>query len=293
MSVVNTETGEMVAVSPEEHAAVSRLQTAITALTEFVDDMPLAEVVELRAQVVTIQTATKELQMSKNAQEIAAEAVRRCEWRVGQKIREGQANGTVRRNGQHAFAGNQFVRNDGASLSETSSLSPSDLVPGGQALAETYALAEADSAAFEQALEDARAEGNLSRRNVVRKIKQQAGPTTRTDRADLIADLAAQGYSSRQMPSKVGVTEVVIRRIARDFDIDIAADRVVGKSRRIDHNAAIESAVTELDNWASSLTFIDFAEVDFTEADEWVSSLTNSLTELRRFIKQIKEQTHV
>ena len=50
-------------------------------------------------------------------------------------------------------------------------------------------------------------------------------------RADLIADLAAEGYTSRQMPEKVGVTEHTVRLIARQHGIKIPADKVMGRAR--------------------------------------------------------------
>ena len=54
---------------------------------------------------------------------------------------------------------------------------------------------------FEQAIEDARSEGNLSRANVVRKIRQQASPQTRDQRAEEIERLAREGRAETRRPS--------------------------------------------------------------------------------------------
>ncbi len=99
---------------------------------------------------------------------------------------------------------------------------------------------------FSEAVTDAKAEGNLSRANVVRKVRKQSGPSTRDARTDLIADLAAQGYSSRQMPERVGVIEGTVRRTARDHDITIPADKVIGHTKRIDSNRVAREIVTGL-----------------------------------------------
>lgn len=93
-------------------------------------------------------------------------------------------------------------------------------------MTEIYALTDGVSDdAFDAALEEAREEGNLSRANVVRKVASHSPasvdpepePATqcRQARADLIQQLAGEGYSSRQMPSRVGVTEESVRKIAR------------------------------------------------------------------------------
>ena len=97
---------------------------------------------------------------------------------------------------------------------------------------------------FDAAITEAKAEGNLSRANVVRKVKGQQGPTTRDQRADLIVKLANEGYSSRQMPAKVGVTEESVRQIARDYGIDIPADKAVGRTKRINSTEVAENTVT-------------------------------------------------
>ena len=130
------------------------------------------------------------------------------------------------------------------------------------------------------------------------KPRPEAGtersPELRRQRADLIADLASQGYSSRQMPGRVGVTEESIRKIARDFDIDIPADKIVGRSRRIDWTDVVATTVSGLEDTAEFIRDqIDLSQVDYTEADEWVASLTNSINELRKFTRKIKEATHV
>lgn len=79
-------------------------------------------------------------------------------------------------------------------------------------------MGELEPHEFDEVLDEAKAEGNLSRANVARKAKGKSENQglTRQQRADLIANLAADGYSSRQMPSKVGVTETTVRRTAVD-----------------------------------------------------------------------------
>lgn len=294
--VVNMRTGEIAAVSPQERSAVARLTVAIEALTDTVNMMPLAEVVDLRPQLMTIQVATRELDMSKDAQDLAAEAVRRCEWRMGRLIRDGQNDGTIRTRGQSVRSRSSHGDDlpspyDFASHTQLTG-NPTTGAPGILGFADAVTTPEQ----LDAALAGARSEGNMSRSNVVRHAQGKAKPSTlsRDQKADLIGDLAEQGHSSHQMADKVGVTPGRVREIARAFGIEIPADKVMGRGgNRIDHTAAVTSAVDRLDHLCSSLNFIDFTEVDGTEADEWVASLTASIAELRRFINKIKETTHV
>lgn len=294
MSLVSVDANSEVSVT-------TLLENARTWLMQAVDASPM-EIAFVKAQIGTAADATKRLDLSREIKDDAEEMVRRAEYALGKAIRKGQEEGTVAAENNH----NRLT------VPSTAKASPTDFAKDVElydrpSQGKVGILSIADSASpeeFDQAVTEARAEGNLSRANVGRhagaaksappnRTGATRSPEMRLARADLIRDLAEQGYSSRQMPSRVGVTEVVVRRIARDFDIEIPADRMVGGTRRIDHTAAVDSAVTELENWAGSLTFIDFAEVDPSEADEWLSSLTKSISELRRFIKQIKENSRV
>lgn len=289
MSLVPVDTTSEVAVT-------DYLTRARDWLSRAVDETGPEQIAAAKAEIATAAEATKQLGLSKEIQLDAQEMVRRAEYALGKAIRKGQAEGTIRTHGDGGRTTQARLRGvtTESKPGPTDFAAPHELTGQGGRNDGIYGISDGVlEVTFEAALDAAKAEGNLSRANVVRKVKGQSPPQTRDERADIIADLAARGFSSRQMAPKVGVRDDRVREIARAYSIDIPADKVIGKTRRIDHTAAVESAVTELDNWASSLTFIDFAEVDFTEADEWVSSLTNSLTELRRFIKQIKEQTHV
>lgn len=132
------------------------------------------------------------------------------------------------------------------------------------------------------------------RRVKERNPGKRLGRNDREQRAELIAEMAGKGYTSRQMASKAGVRDERVRQIARDFNIEIPADRVVLGTRRINWTDALRNTVVAVENSAEFLEAqIDLAEVDFTEADEWLSSLTTSIRALNRFKQQIKEHSHV
>jgi hypothetical protein len=85
---------------------------------------------------------------------------------VGELVRQGQEEGTI------AAKGYQGVRS-GAQRDEHRTISPTEAAGVNQRseLNPLYAMADATPDDFDTAIEEARAEGNLSRANVVRKVK--------------------------------------------------------------------------------------------------------------------------
>jgi hypothetical protein len=279
--------------APTRELAVTNMLTeARSWLAHAVEATEPQAIVNFKAQMATVAEATKQLGLSREIQLDAQEMVRRAERGVGVAIREGQANGIVARRGQGADVRPPYADRDrsdkGISLT-------TDFATHGELSANDagiYHMTDGVSdEQFDEAITEAKAEGNLSRANVVRKVKGESSAMTRLKRVDMIRDLAEQGYSSRQMPGKVGVTEQTIRKLARDFRIDIAADRVVSNTRHIDSNHVAQQTVDTLAGLVPGLGLIDYSELDRGEAAHWATSLSDSFRALNRFRKQIKEMT--
>lgn len=278
----------------QEIAVSTYLEQAKSWLATAVERTGPEEIAAAKAQIATAAEATKQLNLSKEIQLDAAEMVRRAEYALGKAIRKGQADGTIttRRDGGPR---GDYIRNGYPvhvdQLPDETKVSPSVFIPHGQEMKDVRDMTALDPGDFNAALAEAKAEGNVSRTNVVRKIKDKGtpGPMTREGRAALIAELADQGYSSRQMPAKVGVTEESVRQIARDFDIDIPADRSMRGTRRINSTSVATKTVTALEGLVMGIELIDYDEIDPQEASQWATSLTDSLRVLNRFAKQIKE----
>lgn len=287
----------LVPVDPSNAAAVSDyLSKARDWLATAVEMTGPEQIAAAKAEIATAAEATKQLGLSKEIQLDAQEMVRRAEYALGKAIRKGQEEGTVRVRGQRSGT---FNRWNGETVDNRNSTkaSPTDFASdtelNGNATtgqAGIMHLAEAAPEQLDAALDEAKAEGNLSRANVVRKVRGQGGTViTRDQRADMICDLANQGYSSRQMPPKVGIAEGTIRLIARDYGIDIPADRVIGRTRRINSTDVVSKTVTALEGLVMGVELIAYDEIDPAEASQWAASLTESLRVLNRFAKQIKE----
>jgi hypothetical protein len=306
MSLVNTETGEItgtdLATVDKSNAAsvIGYLSQARDWLATCVEITGPEEIAQAKAQIATAAEATKQLNLSKEIQLDAQEMVRRAEYALGKAIRKGQAEGTVARTGENPGPQSDYTRGDqivrvSPVLHAEKKVYPGELLRGGQLMSDTYALSDGvEQKDFDAAVEDAKREGNLTRRNVIRKVsaRKQAGHQTRDDRADLIKKLACEGYSSRQMPSRVGVSEETVRQIARDFGIEITADKAIGGTRRHNSHRIASETVAALEGLAMGVGLINYDEIDPREARQWADSLNDSFRVLNRFHKQIKETTH-
>lgn len=284
-------------IEPRNEAAVTLLlEQTRTSLVEAMKRSDVVQISTIKAQAATVAEATKQLGLSKEIQLDAGEMVRRSEFWLGKAVRQGQEDGEIEtladaRSRAGRISHGQHPDNNAVSkLPLNSFVTRDEMVGNGAGI--SHLADGVDPDRFEEALADAKAEGNVSRANVVRKIKNQAGPTTRDQRADLIEDLAAQGYSSRQMPAKVGVTEETVRQIARDYGIEIPADKAVGRARRHDSHRIATETVATLEGLAIGVDLINYDDIDPRDARQWADSLTNSLRALNRFAKQIKETTH-
>ena len=115
------------------------------------------------------------------------------------------------------------------------------------------------------------------------------------ERRTRIRELAADGHSTRQIASAIGLTEEGCRHICRDQRIDVPADRVLGNSKRHDANRILEHVVIDAENLTADVKLIDFAAIDRERLGPWIDSLNQSESNLRAFIRQLvkEHQKHV
>lgn len=153
-------------------AVTVMLSHSRTGLLAAIAAQDLPGIVEFKAKASAIQEISKQLRLGKEMQLDSAEFVRRAERGLGVGIREGQANGTIatRDDNRHT------LRDD--DISSYKKKSPSDFADKGELAgngAGIYAMTDnVTDEQFEEALAEAKDEGNLSRANVARKAKAKA-----------------------------------------------------------------------------------------------------------------------
>ena len=267
-------------------------ERAKTWLVHALDHGDIEQIVELKSQAEAVRIYTMQKQLGKDAELSAAEIVRRAERGLGLAIRKQQEEGcmlrtgeTQRRPSRHpAVVGEQDGRKP----------SPKDFLGGSHETVDVYSLTDdVSDEQFTAALDDARAEENLTRANVIRKVRGIKNGETPADRRRKIAELAEQGWTSRQIGKQVGIGDDRVRLVAREHGIDIPADRLVGKTRRIDAERIIRETVNSLEGLCLGVELLEpehFEQLDPGEARRWSESLARS----GRIINQLrKELEHV
>lgn len=297
--LVHVATADEIATLPAQDRAVMVTNALheskqwLAVATKGTDPTPI---VEFKAWAATVAEMTKQKRLAGEIQADALEMLRRAERGIGQAVRNGQEAGTISTPGGLGPVHTPGVRGSSPRSNQDrgdSPPSPKGFVGSGQVGHEVYSMTDGvTDEDFEDAITEAREEGNLSRANVVRKIKRQDSKRTRTQLADEIAERAQRGETSAQIARTVGVTEEWVRQTARDFDVDIPADKVLSRTRRIDSVRVIRETVAALEGLAGADVLISneaLSAISVNEANEWTASLTQSIRALNRLNKRIKE----
>lgn len=289
---------------------IQACQRARTWLREALEHGDIDQIAELKSQAEAVRVYTVQKQLGKDAQLAATEIVRRAERGIGLAIRLGQAAGEITRKGDHQ--GNQHasgrVHHGDSSKPVPASFASRGELYGNGGGAGIYHLADGVSDGdFEDAVAEARAEENLSRANVARKIRQRTAPASRDNgdqipgpadrssqaaarRVELIRRQADDGSTSRQIAGLLGIRDDVVRQIARDHKISIRADEAVGRTRRLDSNRIVRETAHALEGLATGAGLVSPAELDKTQIPGWAGSLTASLRALNRLARTLKEE---
>jgi hypothetical protein len=275
-------------------------------LREALEHGGIEAIAEIKSQAEAVRVYSTQKQLGKDAQLAAAEIVRRAERGIGLAIRRGQQTGEIAKRGDRGDRGQAGISagnpNDrcGDHLG-----SPAGFFRHADERADAYAMTDGVSEAdFENALSEAKTEGNLSRANVVRKIRQRRGnvtaqsqqvpdpadvsPEAAARRRELIGVFAATGMSSWQIGERLGIGGDRVRQVAREHGIAIRADAVLGRTRHPDSARIVRQTVHALEGLAMGVELADPASLDRGQVVEWATSMTCSLRALGKFLREMK-----
>lgn len=257
----------------------------------------IEEIAELRSQAEAVRVYAMQKQLGRDAQLSATEIVRRAERGIGMAIRRGQQCGEIRCKGQGGGQppGAERPRADKTRSSPEAFASPAELSGNGAGI--YHMTDDVPGEDFEQALAQARAEGNLSRANLVRKIRQLrsgrgqdpgpgSAPGPGPGVAGQVAALAAAGLGAGQIAARLGIAPYRVRLAAREHGISLPGEPPAG---RHDSDRIVRETVHALEGLVMGIQLADIAALDRAEAAAWAESMTASLRALRRFTRQMEE----
>lgn len=231
----------------DRQSVVALLERGKTWLTMALDrDAEIGDLAEFKGQAETIRVYTVQKQLGKDAELAASELVRRAQRGIGLAIRAAQEAGEVRAAGQSGGPQSSYVRAGKLvqvdQAGDTTLKSPKDFVPGDELARRIYPMTDGVSDEdFEAGLAAAKAEGNLSGANVVRKLTGQPAPKGR--RPEVLR----------------GTRRIDSRRVIA-ATVDTYADNAIPRDL---------------------LAEVNFAELEEHDLREWISSLSESARALR------------
>lgn len=253
---------------------------------------PAREVSEFKAFVATVAEASRQKKLSEDIQEDAVEMVRRAERALGVAIRKGQEAGEIETpleaksragNTRQHGVGYTPLKDRPTDFAKHHELSNSQ---GG-----IYDMSDGvTDEQFEDALAEARAEGNQSRANVVRKIKEAPSfAQSQSEKWQMVADLANDRYTSAQIAKRVGMSEKHVRSGGAKRGITFPADEVLGKTKRINGLDVLERIVASIEADESVLGLVEFESITPEQAAELLQRLTSPLRAINRMKNRLKE----
>lgn len=268
-----------------EVAVTRMLSEARSWLAHAVEATEPQAIANFKAQMATVAEATRQLNLSKGIQLDALEMVRRAERGVGQAIRKGQAEGAI-----NSGANSARIRY-GILDRNSVPASPSTVAPNAEERHHIYAMTDGvTDEQFEAAIEDAKAEENLSRANVVRKARGFAntGVVTRKMRAEKISELAQQGYTRTAIADRLGIHISTVADIAKEYCVVIPADSVTKRTVGLKSSDLLERAVVMAETLSRSVAAINPQALD-AGAETEIDSLIQFINATRKAVNKIKE----
>lgn len=231
------------------------LERAKTWLSEALEHGDIDSIVELKSQAEAIRAYTTQKQLGKDAELSATEIVRRAERGIGMAIRKGQEEGTIRKRGQNGGR-SEYVRTYNGEprvvhprQTPNNMASPTDYVSdselGGKSADGIYAMTDSVSdEQFEQAIEEAKAEKNLSRANVVRKVKGEPSPLASAERSEW-------NYKRRRIDVNRIIEQTVSATEGLTLGLGIIRD---ARGHWLVPEAREQVAVEDIPQWITSLS---------------------------------------
>lgn len=239
LAIVDPSAALDAAADPGEFVMVA-LERGKSWLTEALAHGDLEALVNMKGWAATLRTATMQKQLGKDAELAATELVRRAERCIGLGIRRGQAAGDIAEQGQRV----DLPGTPDVVISDI--CSKAEWTGNGEGVA--HLTDDVTDEQFEQAIETARDESNLSRANVVRHAKPDKPSRDRTGRHDIHRGL-----------------------------------RRINPARIIEESIASLEAIA-----AGLSLIDDVKSLDAEKRPEWLSAIRQPLDAITRFTKELR-----
>lgn len=175
VAVIGADVSALDHASPEVAAlmvtrALEESRSWLAVAMKGTDPTPIAE---FKAWAATIEEATRQKKLGREIELDAAEMVRRAERGIGVAVRRGQEAGQIAKRGDIGAAPRPEYAGGGipGALRGGDLVRPDAFFSNHNERSLAYSFAEPSEEEFEEALAEAKSEGNLSQRNLARKVR--------------------------------------------------------------------------------------------------------------------------
>lgn len=110
----------------------------------------------------------------------------------------------------------------------------------------------------------------------------------RPDRYEQLEKLLAEGHTSHEIAAKLDVTRATVVRQARKRGLDLRADRIVGRQRRVNPERVLRAIADDLWALAPSCEALDLQGIDHAAIVECVEIMGDALHELTRLHQRLQ-----
>ena len=107
-------------------------------------------------------------------------------------------------------------------------------------------------------------------------------------RLEQMREMAAKGYTSRQIAAELGVGVEGCRRTLRQEQIEVHADQITKGARQPDPRRIVEGIVMGMENMVADRDLIDFSRLDHAQIPGWVRSLRASTRAVNAFTRRLE-----
>lgn len=217
-------------------------------LTQALAHGDLDQLIEIKSQAEAIRVYTASKELGHDAELSAQEIVRRAERGLAIAVTRGQDEGTVAK----GSGGDRKSNVPAGHL-----ISAREIFGAGRAETESKLMASVDDDTFDAGIEEAKEAGDLSRKNVLRKIGKP-----RDDKG------AARSEDADEAPPR-------------------AKDSPNYKKRHLKADRMVAEVCTQLEGVCSVLNEAKVSTLTPENIEEWATSLTKSVSRINRFIKEM------
>jgi hypothetical protein len=102
--------------------------------------------------------------------------------------------------------------------------------------------------------------------------------------------MAAKGHLADQIAREVGLSLSRVREIAKQHEIDLRADRIIGRARATNWNRVMSQLAMDADTIAEGTAGLNYGALDGELIPEWISSIEQAISDLQVIRRNLREE---